>query len=102
MQSEFGTELESIMGEAARYNTANVKAASALPWSVQNRTILMSQWEEARGIPEVPGGYYTSRYIDFAMRQVVNNNASQRDTLLGYVDTINEEIALKRREFHLD
>ena len=102
VQSEFGTELESIMGEAARYNTANVKAASALPWSVQNRTILMSQWEEARGIPEVPGGYYTSRYIDFAMRQVVNNNASQRDTLLGYVDTINEEIALKRREFHLD
>ncbi|MBQ8752585.1 MAG: hypothetical protein IJZ13_05735, partial [Clostridia bacterium] len=65
-------------------------------------TILMSQWESARGIPEVAGGSYTSRYVDFAMREVVNNNASQRDTLLGYVDTINEEIALKRNEFDLD
>ena len=62
----------------------------------------MSQWKNAQGIPEVPGGYYTSRYVDFAMRQVVNKNASQRDTLLGYVDTINEEIALKRSEFHLN
>lgn len=102
VQSEFGTELESIMGAAARYNTANVEAASSLPWTVQNRQILMNQWESAQGVPEVPGGYYTSRYVDFAMRQVVNKNASQRDTLLGYVDTINEEIALKRSEFHLD
>ena len=90
------------MGAAARYNTANVEAASSLPWTVQNRQILMNQWESAQGVPEVPGGYYTSRYVDFAMRQVVNKNASQRDTLLGYVDTINEEIALKRSEFHLD
>lgn len=102
VQQEFGNELESIMGAAARYNTANVEAASTLPWSVQNRIILMNQWESAQGIPEVAGGYYTSRYVDFAMREVVNNNASQRDTLLGYVDTINEEIALKRNEFHLD
>ncbi|MBQ8752694.1 MAG: extracellular solute-binding protein, partial [Clostridia bacterium] len=102
VQQEFGNELESIMGAAARYNTANVEAAATLPWSVQNRTILMSQWESARGIPEVAGGYYTSRYVDFAMREVVNNNASQRDTLLSYVDTINEEIALKRNEFDLD
>lgn len=102
VQSEFGTELESIMGAAARYNTANIEAASSLPWTVQNRQILMSQWKNAQGIPEVPGGYYTSRYVDFAMRQVVNKNASQRDTLLGYVDTINEEIALKRSEFHLN
>ncbi len=102
VQAEFGTELESIMGAAARYNTANIEAASSLPWTVQNRQILMSQWKNAQGIPEVPGGYYTSRYVDFAMRQVVNKNASQRDTLLGYVDTINEEIALKRSEFHLN
>ena len=102
VQKTFGTELESVLGSAARYNTANLEAAKALPWTVKTRQVLMEQWDTAKGIPEVPGGYYTSRYIEFAMRLVVNDNESPRDTLMKYVETINEEIALKRNEFRLD
>ena len=102
IQKEFGTELESIMGAAARYNTANVEAADSLPWSVSDLKTLRAQRDASEGIPQVPGGYYTTRYIEFAMRLVVNNNESQRDTLLKYVPTINEEIAMRREEFGLD
>ena len=102
VQKEFGTELESIMGAAARYNTANTEAADSLPWSVSDLKTLRAQRAASQGIPQVPGGYYTTRYIEFAMRLVVNRNDPQRDTLLKYVPTINEEIALRRKEFELD
>lgn len=102
IQKDFGSELESILGEAARYNTANREAAASLPWSAEDRKILASQWDTSKGIPQVPGGYYTSRSLDFALRKVVNNNESPRDTLLSYIEVINQELAFKRAEFNLD
>ena len=102
VQKEFGDELESIMGAAARYNTANTEASDSLAWSADDLKTLKAQRAVSQGIPQVPGGYYTTRYIEFAMRLVVNRNDPQRDTLLKYVPTINEEIALRRKEFELD
>lgn len=102
VQKEFGDELESIMGAAARYNTANTEASDSLSWSADDLKTLKAQRAVSQGIPQVPGGYYTTRYIEFAMRLVVNRNDPQRDTLLKYVPTINEEIALRRKEFELD
>ena len=52
-------------------------------------------------MPEVAGGYYTSRHITNAIRKVMNQNEDPRETLLDYVITIDEEIWLKRDEFGL-
>ena len=54
------------------------------------------------GIPEVPGGYYMSRYVDFAFRKAVIAKEDPREALLSYVEDINDEILYKRQEFHLD
>ena len=101
-QVQFGREMEGILGAAARYPTANVTAMSMLPWTVNEYSKLSAQWDEVRGIPEVPGGYMTGRHLDNAFRLVYEDKSNPRETIYDYVQTINEEIAKKRREFGLE
>ena len=101
-QVRFGKELESVMGTAARYPAANLEALKQIPWSKENFTELMAQRQWVKGIPEVPGGYYTSRYIDFAFRDVINKSYDAGETITKAAKTINKEIASKREEFGLN
>ena len=101
IQVQFGRELESIMGTAARYPTANMEALYQIPWSKKSFDVLMSQWEHVKGIPEVPGGYYTPRYIDFAFRNVVYDGKDAGEEMVIAAETINDEIKVKRKEFKL-
>lgn len=100
-QAKFASELEAVMGASARYATANRKTFDTLSWSSEESAALKEQWEYAFGLPEVAGGYYTSRHVTNAIRKVMNQNEDPRETLLDYVITIDEEIRNKRDEFGL-
>ncbi|MFP4015564.1 MAG: extracellular solute-binding protein [Halanaerobiales bacterium] len=101
-QVRYGQELESIMGTAARYPTANVEALQQLPWRVEELETLNKQWDYVKGLPEVPGGYMVGRHLDFAFRAVVDDNHPPRETLLDYNRRINREIESKREEFDIE
>lgn len=101
IQIQFGREMEALMGEAARYPTANIEALEELPWPVEHYRNLNEQWKWVRGIPQVPGGYFTGRHLDNAFRKVINAGENYREALLDYVIYINDEIAIKRKEFNL-
>ena len=101
-QFEFGQQLEAIMGAAARYNTANVEALLRFGWAGNDRRSLEAQIQNVKGMPQVPGGYYTARYLNFAKLDVINNNADPRAALLENAEDIDEEIRLKREEFGLE
>ncbi|MFC4388607.1 extracellular solute-binding protein [Gracilibacillus marinus] len=100
-QVRFGREMEGLMGAAARYPTANIEALQELPWPLRDYKQLEEQWQWVKGIPEVPGGYFTGRHLDNAFREVVNNGTNTREALHDYVIYINDEIKVKRREFNL-
>ncbi|WP_338551907.1 extracellular solute-binding protein [Paenibacillus sp. KS-LC4] len=100
-QVAYGREMEGLMGEAARYPTANMEALGQLPWPIKDYQNLESQWQWVRGIPQVPGGYFTGRHLDNAFRKVVNGNENPREALSDYILYINDEIAIKRKEFNL-
>jgi ABC-type glycerol-3-phosphate transport system substrate-binding protein len=100
-QIAYGRELEGLLGEAARYPTANIDALEQLPWPVHDFNNLENQWKWVRGIPQVPGGYFTGRHLDNAFRRVVNESENPREALSDYILYINDEIALKRQEFNL-
>ncbi|GIQ64516.1 ABC transporter substrate-binding protein [Paenibacillus cisolokensis] len=100
-QIAYGREMEGLMGEAARYPTANIEALAELPWPVKDYTNLESQWQWVRGIPQVPGGYFTGRHLDNAFRRVVNGNENPREALSDYILYIDDEIEIKRKEFNL-
>ena len=100
-QEQFGREMESLLGAAARYPTANLEAVSKLPWPVKDYDHLMEQWSFVQGTPEVPGGYYTARHVNNAFRQVVFQGDDPREVLLDYVRDIDDELTAKRTEFGL-
>lgn len=101
-QVRFGREMEGILGAAARYPTANKAAMEQLPWTTREYSILLEQWEWTKGIPNVPGSYMTGRHLDNAFRKVINDKANPRETIYDYVQTINQELSKKRREFGLE
>lgn len=101
-QTAYGLELEGIMGEAARYATANAKAQASLPWSVSEYKELSEQMKYLQGIPQVPGGYFTWRNVNNAFyTTVVSKTMQAREAITEYVRYINEEINYKRKEFEL-
>ena len=100
-QVRFGREMESILGDSARYQTANKDALPQLAWSSDQLEILQAQMAQTRGFPEIAGGYSTTRHITNAIRRVINTKEDPRETLLNYARTINEEIRIKRKEFDL-
>lgn len=101
-QARYGWELESIMGPAARYPTANLEALAQLPWTVKEYQTLMDQWQWVTGIPEVPGGYMVGRHLDNAFRKVIFQHEPTRETILDYNRLMNEELTEKRRELGID
>ncbi len=102
VQLEYGSELEGIMGSAARYNPANTKAFERIAWDKDMKKSLLEQREWVKAFVEVPGGYLTTRYYDFAFRYIVYNGENVRDTLTENVESIDREIAHKRAEYNLD
>lgn len=118
-QTNFGREMEGILGASARYPTANIAALDSLPWQASDIRNLKEQFKWVQGIPQVPGGYFTGRHLDNAFFKVVNNtgadvskkwykpyvsiddHAGPREALEDYVLYINDEITSKRKEFNL-
>ena len=100
-QAQYGNNLEAVLGTSARYATANTSALSRLSWTAAELRVLTAQREVVRGVPEVPGSYYTTRHLDNAFRRVVNYGEDERETIADYARTIDEEIRYKRRELKL-
>lgn len=100
-QTNFGREIEAVLGTAARYETANLIAFEQLTWNADQMEILKNQRSFAIECPEIAGGYFITRHITNAARRVFNFSEDPRETLLDYADTINDEIAKKRKEYGL-
>lgn len=102
IQTLYGRELEGLMGAAARYPTANIEAFAELPWPTDDFEALKEQFQSAKGIPQVPGGYYSWRNVNNAFyKVVVEDSMAPREALMEYVRYINDEIDNKRKEFGL-
>lgn len=101
-QQEYGVSLESVVGPAARYNSANVEAMNRVEWDYGIKENLMEQLESVKAYPEVPGGYLSARYYDFAFRYIAYDGDDIRQTMSEAVDEINREIRNKRDEYNLD
>ena len=100
-QTIYAKEMESILGSAARHNTANRFAIENLAWTTEEVKIITQMWDTAVGIPGVPGGYYIGRNLENSIRSVINNDTNPRETFKEYIEQIDSEITRKREEFGL-
>lgn len=100
-QVRYSQEVESVLGAGARNHTANVEALRQLAWTNDELDVILAQLENTKGYPQVPGGYYSARYIYNGYVDSVINGLDQRETLLDKVEEINNELYNKRKEYGL-
>lgn len=101
MQAVYGRNIETLMGPAARYNTANYNALEMLPWTQSEIKILREQQKYVREVPVVTSTYYVNRELANAFRKVVYSLKEPKETLLLYNRSINKEMIRKDRELEL-
>ena len=103
-QTMYGREMESLMGSAARVPTANYEAFTNMAWPVNDFKALEKSMEWVKGIPQVPGGYFSWRNVNNAFYSVVTtpDTSFPREELMDQVIYINAEINYKREELELD
>ena len=101
-QTDYGRDLESIVGTAARYNTANIEAMDTVKWDPDMKKSLVIQRRQLRGIPQVPGGYLTDREFSFAFRDIVYDAKNVRVAMSEAAKNIDKELARKREEYGLE
>lgn len=103
VQTNFGYEMESLQGKSGRVPTANLEAFKKLAWKASDMEALLEQYQWVKGIPQVPGGYYSWRNVNNAFYTVTTDTdfASPREELMDKVVLINEELNYKWEEFEL-
>ncbi len=100
-QLQYATTIESVMGTAARYAPADKAVLAQLPWTANEYRQLLSQMENTKGMPAVPGSYMAARMVQYAFDDVVANSSNPREALYLNLKAIDKELLKKRAEFGL-
>lgn len=101
-QLAYAKEQKTILGDAANFPVGNAEAILALGSDLGFEDALAETLKWSRGIPQVPGGYISGRYLENSFLTVVNSNTDPVDTLYNNIRHINKEITTKRTEFGLE
>ena len=100
-QLAYSREQQVIYGDSGNFPIANLAALRRLAEDRGYGDTVEETIRWSRGIPQVPGGYITGRYVENAFLTVVDDYSDPVDTLFGMVRYINQEIENKRAEFGL-
>lgn len=95
-QTEFGRQVESVLGKSARYNTANAVTFEELNWTNSELETLRAAREDVSDIPQTMVTYYVSRCVTNAFRRVVYSYEKPRDVIYRYSDDLDLEFERKR------
>lgn len=98
-QYRYSSDVESIVGIAARVATANKEALQLLSWSRDDAKVILKQYELAEFIPEVPGSYYVNRSLENAFYAVYTDGDAPKDALTKWALMIDEEMERKSKEY---
>ena len=97
-QFSYASEIENVLGTAARHDSANIEALKKLSWGKENLSALMEQWAWVKEINEIPGSYYLARVVD----QVFWNTTNGQDPyemMAEWGKVANDEIERKCKQY---
>ena len=98
-QYRYALDIESILGVAGRYTSANVNATLKLDWGKGANEIIAGQWHKVQEVAEIPGGYYVSRAIDQAFWNVLTMNENPKDMMKKWGEIADVEITTKIEQY---
>jgi ABC-type glycerol-3-phosphate transport system substrate-binding protein len=99
VQTEFAYTLQSTLGNEYLWNSANLDAIMASPWSTKHKEVIMKQIEWTYEAPKVPGSYIIERELGNILIKVVTQNVNIRSAVDDAEKKINRELARKLEEF---
>lgn len=85
-----------------KYNSPTIEALVNQAWTDKEREAIINQTQNLVGIPEYPGNYIISTYVNSAFLNVYNTSSDAADQLQDRIVYINKEIARKRDDFKMD
>lgn len=100
-QTAYAREMEAVLGTAGRYLVANLESYQNAVWPFEMEETINAALADLHGVPQVPGGYITGRYVYNAFITVITEYENAVDTLFECNEEINREISKKRIEFGL-
>ena len=95
-QTEFGRQVESVLGKSARYNTANSVTFEELNWTNRELEVLRAARRDVTDTPQTMVTYYVARCISNAFRRVVYSYEKPRDVIYRYSDDLDLEFDRKK------
>lgn len=98
IQELYSREIEAELSTLGRHTPANLEAFQGSLWKDEEKGMLLEQWGNVVEVPEIPGGYYVTRNVDNAFRQVYYNGENARDTLNYWMNAVNEELIRKQSQ----
>ena len=101
VQNRFASENESTLGISSRYYSANPQVNAAIPWTADEKDVVLSAWAQAQDTPLSVVNYSVTRNLTNAFRRVVYNYENPRDVITRYADDIYQELIRKNRELGL-
>lgn len=101
IQELYSREIEAELSTLGRHTPANLEAFRGSLWKDEEKELLLEQWENVVEVPEIPGGYYVTRNVDNAFRQVYYNGENARDTLNYWMNAVNEELIRKQSQLNV-
>ena len=95
----FSETLVNTLGDKYLWNTANIEAFKKLSWNETHKQVILTQWEDLKEVPKIPGSYIVEREISNIWNAVVFNDAILRSEVGDSVIKMNREITRKMEEF---
>lgn len=99
IQTEFAYTLQSTLGNEYLWNSANLEAIEASPWSKKHKDVIIEQLAWTYEAPRVPGSYIIERELGNIVNRVVTQNVNLRSAIDDSDKKINRELQRKLEEF---
>ncbi|MCM3749056.1 extracellular solute-binding protein [Paenibacillus pasadenensis] len=97
VQRQYGSNIESYFGVEYRWNTANMNALATMPWSPDDLSAILEQNRWIKNVPNVPGGYFLTRELEFAWNRVVVDKVPPKESLDKSISSLEKEMLRKQK-----
>ena len=101
VQLRYANDLVASIGSSAKWFSANLEAFDKLSLDTQLRTVVKTQRQWLKGVPNVKGGYISARHIENARVRTVIQGMNYRQSIEKAADDITAELILKAKEIEL-
>ena len=99
VQTEFAYTLQSTLGNEYLWNSANLDAIMASPWSTKHKDVILEQISWTYEAPKLPGSYIIERELGNILVNVVTKGTNLRTAVDDAEKKINRELQRKLVEF---